>query len=59
MQDYVEMPTVDLTTLDYCNLREFIYIISEVCEVLAKDNCVTIKIIKKDNNSVNILQNEK
>ncbi len=56
MQDYVEMPTVDLTMIDCCNLEKFVYIISEVCEVLAKDSCVTIKIIKKDNDSINIFQ---
>lgn len=54
MQNCEEMPTVDLTMLDRGNLESFVYVISEVCEVLAKENCITIKIIKKDNDSKNI-----
>lgn len=55
MPYFEEIPTIDLSTLDKYNLENFMYIISEVCEKMIKENAIFIKIIKKDN----MLKNEK
>lgn len=48
MQNYEEIPTIDLSHLEDDDLEDFIYVIGEICEQLSKENYVIIKITKNE-----------
>lgn len=49
LQNCDEIPTLDFTNLEEAELEYFVYFITELCEEIATERPVTIKIIKNEN----------